>query len=157
MRATYAAAFALLLAGPALAQEEGKLSMSDVPPEAQAGARAAMPGVEFQEAQLDLDGGRATYELAAQMDGKNVEVDVLSTGEVVEVEREIDMNAVPQMVQKALEKHVSGFQPKMIEHSTRSDLATFYEFEGTDSEGQEIDVEISEDGGVVTIAQDMSA
>ena len=50
-----------------------------------------------------------------------------------------------------------AFQPKMVEHSTRSDLATYYEFEGTDGEGQEIDVEVSEDGGVVTIAQDMSA
>ncbi len=157
MRATYAAAFVLLLASPAFAQDEGEMSMSDVPPEAHAGAMAAMPGVEFQEVQLDLDGGQATYELSAQMDGKNVEVDVLSTGEVIEVEREISMEEVPQAVQDALNKHLSGFQPETIEHSTRTNLATMYEFEGTDSEGQAIDVEVSEDGGVVTIAQDIAA
>jgi uncharacterized membrane protein YkoI len=141
-------AAALGLAAPAFAQEENTVSMDEVPEAAMTAATENAPeGItEFESVQIDDDGGTETYEFAAtKEDGMGIEVDVLADGTLEEVEEEIAMEAVPQPVSATLESEASGFEPTYIEKSTRADGAIVYEFEGQ-LEGQEVDLEINEDG-----------
>ena len=144
---TSAAALALSL--PAFAQEENAISMDEVPEAALAAAQENAPeGItEFESVQIDDDGGTETYEFAAtKEDGMAIEVDVLADGTLEEIEEEVAMDAVPQPVSAALDGELPGFEPSFVEKSTREDGSLIvYEFEGQ-HEGQEIDVEIDEDG-----------
>lgn len=142
-------AAALGLAAPAFAQEENQLSMDEVPEAARTAAQENAPGgiTEFESVQLDDDGGTETYEFAAtKEDGMSIEVDVLADGTVEEIEEEVNMEAVPQQVSATLDQEVPDFQPTFIEKSTREDGSLIvYEFEGQ-HDGQEVDIEINEDG-----------
>ena len=140
--------------GTALAQDS--MSMDEVPPEARAAAQAAVPGTSFDSVGLDLDGGQATYEFAGTgEDGKAIEVDVLATGEVLEIEREIEMSEVPEAARTLLERYASGMQPEMVEESTHANFEVWYEFGGT-LDGSEIDAEVSADGTRIMIQDDQA-
>lgn len=146
-------AAALGLAAPALAQEEDSISMDEVPEAAMTAAQENAPeGItEFESVQLDGE----TYEFAAtKEDGTAVEVDVMADGTLDEIEEEVAMEAVPQPVAATLDAEAAGLQPTMIEKSTRADGAIVYEFEGQ-LDGQEVDIEINEDGSGFTNTADM--
>ena len=135
------------LATAALAQGGSQISMDEVPEVAMAAAQENAPaGVsEFESVQLDPDADTETYEFAATKDdGMAIEVDVLADGTLEEVEEEVGMEAVPQQVAATLDQEVPGLQPAFIEKSTRPG-GIVYEFEGQ-LEGQEVDIEINEDG-----------
>ena len=138
------------------AQAQDKMSMDEAPAEARAAARAAAPGMSFDSVGLDLDGGQATYEFAGKnADGMMVEVDVLADGQVLEIERQIDMSEVPSAVKTLLDRYAAGMEPSMVEQSTHANLEVWYEFGGT-LEGSEIDAEVSSDGKRILIQDDQA-
>ncbi len=140
------------------AKDEDAVTMKDVPVEAKAAAQAAGNGVVFEEVDIDLDNGTATYELAGKgPDGKTIEVDVMSDGTIEEVEQEISMDAVPDAVKKLLAKYMPNFKATKAEKSTRTNFEVFYEFDGTDAAGAELDIEVRSDGKVILIADDSAA
>ncbi len=156
LRTFFAASAVAVLTGPALAQDAPAVEMSDVPHAALAAARAIAGVTEFETVGLDLDNGVATYELAATMDGKAIEVDVLEDGMIEEVEYETEMDAVPEAVTALLNKYFPDMEPTLIERSVRHNFVTFYEFEGT-VDGAEMDVEVREDGKQIVIQDDLAA
>jgi hypothetical protein len=154
---TAAAATAIAMAGPAIAQEENEIAMEEIPAEAMDAAQGAADGIgcTFESAAMDDDGGTETIEISGTMeDGMECEVDVLADGTVEEVEEQIGMEMVPDAVASALDSEMSGFEPAYIEKSTRDDgSAVFYEFEGM-HDGTEVDVEVAEDGSGLTMVED---
>jgi len=157
LRIIMTASAALLMTVPAVAQEERQTSLEDVPSAALAAAMAAAGVEEFESVGLDLDGGIATYEFSwTDADGMSMEVDVTDSGEVLEVEREVTLDDVPEQVATLLRKYFPDMDPELIELSTRSNFETFYEFEGT-SNGEEIDVEVRADGHQIIIQDDPQA
>lgn len=148
------AAAAVGLAAPALAQEEATISMDEVPAAALEAAEANANGVAFTSVALDDDEGTETYEFSGEMEsGMMLEVDVLADGTIEEIEEEIEMSAVPEAVSTTLMENLEGFEPTTVEKSTREGDMVVYEFEGM-SDGQEIDVEINEDGSNYTMNED---
>ena len=147
---TTALALALVAPTLAFAQEENAVDMADVPPAAMEAASAeagklGLQDVQFASVSIDPDAGTETYEfLTTAASGKSLEIDVLADGTVEEVEEEIEMGDLPEPVLATLESELSGFEPSMVERSTRADKVVF-EFEGM-MDGREIDVEIDEDG-----------
>jgi len=73
-------------------------------------------------------------------DRKKMEVDVDHTGRVEEVEEVVERTAVPPAAMQALMRVLPKFEPTLIERSTRHNFEIYYEFEGKDSRGTEIDV-----------------
>ena len=143
---------AIALAWPALAQttgggDENAISMDEVPEAAMTAAQENAMGVEFESVQIDPDNETETYEFSGtKEDGMMLEVDVLADGTIEEIEEEIAMEALPQAVSATLDAEAAGLEPSFVEKSTRDDGATIvYELEGT-LDGQEVDVEINEDG-----------
>lgn len=157
---TSLAALAIALPAAAVAQqEENAVDMADVPQAAMEMATAeaeklGLSDVTFTSVTLDDDGGTDTYEfLTTAASGKSLEIDVLADGTVEEIEEEIEMGDLPEPVRATLDTELSGFEPSMIEKSTRPDKVV-YEFEGM-VDGQEIDAEIDEDGSNFMQAGDM--
>jgi hypothetical protein len=163
MRATLFGALALCVLLPNIAwsveaQDEDTITMKDVPAEAKAAAQAAANGMKFEKVGLDMDNGTATYELAGKgADGKMIEIDVLRDGTIEEVEQEISMDAVPEAVKKALAKFMPKFKADKFEKSTRTNFEVYYEFDGQDENGAELDIEIRSDGKQIIIADDSAA
>lgn len=160
MKTLMIAAAAFALAAPALAQEENEVSMDEVPEAAMQAALDNAPGgqTEFDSVAIDPDDDTETYEFAGTMEnGMGFEVDVLADGTVEEIEEEITMEEVPEEVTAALEENATGFEPSYIERSTREDGEMIvYEMEGM-MDGQEVDIEINEDGSNYTMNEDSAA
>lgn len=79
---------ALLATGCALFENEVEIPLSDVPPAAMAAAGQAVPGIEIEEAELESEDGQKVYELSGTANGKEYEIEVSGTGEILEVEEE---------------------------------------------------------------------
>ena len=153
---------AIALALPTFAQttgggDENAISMDEVPEAAMTAAQENAMGVEFETVQIDPDNETETYEFSGtKADGMMLEVDVLADGTIEEIEEEITMEEVPQAVSAALDSEASGLEPSFVEKSTREDGATIvYEFEGM-LDGQEVDIEINEDGSGFVNNSDMA-
>ena len=163
MRTLFLGAVALCALFPAIAwsveaKDEDSVSMNDVPAEVRAAAQAAANGTRLEKVDLDLDDGTATYELSGKgADGKMIEVDVLRDGRIEEVEQEITMDGVPEAVKKLMSKHMPNFKADKVEKSTRPNFEVYYEFDGQNGDGQELDVEIRSDGKRIIIQDDAAA
>jgi opacity protein-like surface antigen len=153
-----AAASAVAALGAAAAANAQSVEMGAVPDTVVAVAKAAAPGVEWSKAGVDVDADTLTpvYELTGTKGGKQVEVDVTPTGEVDEIETQVEMSAVPEAAQKLLKVYLPQFEATMVERSTRRHGQVFYEFSGR-HDGREIDVEVSEAGDVIMINDDAAA
>lgn len=163
MRSILFGAVALCALFPAIAwsaeaKDEDNVSMNDVPVEVRAAAQAAANGTKLDKVDLDLDDGTASYELSGKgADGKMIEVDVLHDGQIEEVEQEITMEAVPEAVKKLMTKHMPNFKADKVEKSTRQNFEVYYEFDGQNGDGMELDVEIRSDGKRIIIQDDAAA
>ena len=115
-----------------------------------------MPGAGWTKAGVDVATMTPVYEIAGTMGGKQVEVDVMATGEIDEVERQIEMSAMPQKAQALLKAYLPQFQPTLVEHSTRKGGRIVYELEGK-HDGRDIDVEVGEAGDIIMINDDAAA
>jgi hypothetical protein len=149
-----AAAMALVASGV----RAETISMDQVPAEARAAAMHAAGSVKLTEVGLDLNGGQATYEFTGKdTNDRQVEVDVLADGKILEIEHEIGQDELPQAVLDATKPYLPDFQPKFIERSIRTGqpVSIYYELEGAGPDGKEVDVEVYESGGLVTIQQDV--
>ena len=70
--------------------DEVEIPLSEVPANVLAAARAAVPGIVFEEAERETEDGRIVYELEGEANGKEYEIEVSADGTVLEVEEEDD-------------------------------------------------------------------
>ena len=153
---TAAAAIVLAATGGAAAQS-AKLEMNQVPPHVLAAARAAGVLTDVTGAGIEVESGKVIFEVRGGGPGGRVrEVDVFASGEIDEIEDEIQQADVPQSVMQALQRWLANFRPTKMERSERPVLggngATYliYEFEGQHG-GMEVDIEVSADGSRVVV------
>lgn len=95
---------ALLLPARTALAREVEVPLKDLPREVLDGAAKAVPKAKWLQATKDEDDGETTYEVAGYIPGKKnrlVTVELDADGEVVEVETEIDVEAVPSVVMSA--------------------------------------------------------
>lgn len=159
VRTMIAAAALVAGAGGALAQS-AKLDMNQVPPHVLAAARAAGALSNVTEVGVEVEGSRVIFEIKGPGPGGRVrEVDVFASGEIEEIEHEIQQADVPQPVTQALQRWMPNFRPTKMERSEHpvpgGNGATYsvYEFEGQHG-GVEVDVEVSADGDRLAIVDD---
>lgn len=154
------AALAVIVGAAAAQAQSAKLETNQVPPHIAAAARAAGGFEQVAEAGVEVEGGRLIFEIKGRTrEGRVREVDILASGEVEEIEDEIQQNEVPQPVMQALQRWMPNFRPTKTERSERpvpgGNGAVFliYEFEGQHG-GVEVDVEVAADGSRLMIVDD---
>ncbi len=73
---------------PAIADNEVEIPMNEVPELVLAAALNAMPGIKLSEAEYEMENGQQVYELEGELNGVEYEIEVSSTGEVLEIEED---------------------------------------------------------------------
>jgi len=118
--ATVVAALASVVGHGAAQAQSAKLEMNQVPPHIVAAARAAGGFEQISEAGVEVEGGRVIFELKGRTrEGRVREVDVLMSGEIEEIEEEIQQSDVPQPVMQAVQRWLPNFKPTKMERSVR--------------------------------------
>lgn len=136
------------------AGKEVVIEIDRVPENIMRTAQELMPEVKFKSANTEEEAdGLLVYEIQGLMnDGRHVEVDVSSDGDVEEIEIEFSKDLVPGAVMKAIEDKLPGFNPAYIEAShSASKKVIQYEFEG-DIGGKKMDIEVSADGRKIVVS-----
>ncbi|QGJ71014.1 Hypothetical protein PBC10988_27170 [Planctomycetales bacterium 10988] len=126
--------------------EESEMPLQEVPQEIRSAASQKVRNVEWTKAFTEHEDGQLVYELQGRdQDGRQIEVDITADAQILEVEREIELEDAPQQVQQALARQAEGFTVEFAERSERPE-SVWYEFEGRNAKGQQCDIEIHEDG-----------
>ena len=73
---------------PVIAGDEVEIPLADVPDAVLTAALDAMSGIELSEAELETERGEQVYEHEGTLDGVEYEIEVSSSGEVLEIEED---------------------------------------------------------------------
>ena len=114
------AVFGLSLAAPALANA--------CPPEATAAALKAHAGATVVACKQEVEDGKTLYEVKIkEKDGRSVELDVSTTGQILLTEEYVDVKDVPAAVMAAFVAKYPRAQATAAEKQTSSDGKVVYE------------------------------
>jgi len=122
-----------------------------VPVEVLAVAHAAMPDLNVSEAEYETRDGNEYYDVGGTLpDGSEWELDMTKVDgvwTVVETQRDIGMELVPEGVSNTLDTKFPGWHPERIIESDQGGGVVVYEFFGKTNEGEATKVEVKwEDG-----------
>jgi len=122
-----------------------------VPAEVLAAAHAAMPDLNIGEAEYETRDGNEYYDVGGTLpDGSEWELDMTKVDgvwTVVETQRDIGMELVPEGVSNTLDTKFPGWHPERIIESDQGSGVVVYEFFGKTNEGEATKVEVKwEDG-----------
>lgn len=130
---------------------EVTLALADVPAAIVKAAEAAVPGIVIEKAGRETDEGKTYYELSGRVSGSKVDVLVNPEGEVVEIERRLPMESVPEAVRAAAERKLPGFVADRAESSWKKDR-TCFELRGKVG-GKVYEIALSESGEVLEVEE----
>jgi uncharacterized membrane protein YkoI len=144
-----------LFTAAAPAANDGEVALSRVPAAVLKAAARAVPGARLSKAFISVEDGQRFYEIEGlDARGREVEVEVTTRGQVLQVETTIPMGQVPRVVLDALRAKARGVKVENAEAVTRDGRLVAYEFEGENAEGDDVEVTVTTDGRSVTIDVD---
>ena len=134
------------------------IDLDAVPAEVLAAARASQPELDVSEAEFETRDGNEYYDLGGTLpDGSELELDITKIDgvwTVVETQRDIELQATPEVVVSALHGKVPGWSPDRIIESDQGDGVVIYEFFGEDAEGEETKIEVKYEAGQAEVLVD---
>jgi uncharacterized membrane protein YkoI len=96
---------ALALAGTTILAQEKKVEMKDLPPAVQKAVDANLNGGTLKGLSTEKEAGKTVYEVETTVNGHTRDLLLDAKGNLIEVEEEVAMDAVPAAVKTALEAH----------------------------------------------------
>jgi hypothetical protein len=138
----------------------GKLdtNLAEVPQAVLAAAAAARPDLAISEAEYETRDGRKYYDVGGTLpDGSELELDMLLTPDgwqVVEIQRDIDLETAPPPVTKALAAHAPTWVPERIIESDQGDGVVIYEFFGPGDGTTQKKIEVKWQAGQAEVLTD---
>lgn len=119
---TAATKFALsVVFGAALAAAGGPgLALKDLPPAAQKTIREQTRGSRILKIDREERDGAMVYEVETQTQGRRRDLLVSSSGEVLEIEQEVEWNSVPPAAREALARKAAGGKIVKVEQVARN-------------------------------------
>lgn len=117
-----------------------------LPEEVLAVVKATRPDLEVSEAEYETRDGNEYYDVGGTLpDGSELELDMTRIDgqwTVVEFQRDIAMNLVPEAVADALAEGVPGWSPTRIIESDQGDGTIIYEFFAPADDGELVKHEV---------------
>jgi hypothetical protein len=127
--------FTVLLALAAVAAADKKLALTDLPPAVRKTVQEQANGAEIKNIGKETEHGVTQYEVETMRNGKHRDFNVDTKGNLIEVEEETTLDAVPAAVRVAIEKKVADGKLTMGETVTKGSQ-TFYEASYTGKNGR---------------------
>lgn len=110
----------MLIAGVSLAlASEKRVRLQDLPPAVQKAAASQTKGAAVHGYSRETENGQTMYEVETTAGGKSRDLLFDASGNVVEVEQQVDMAALPAAVQDGLQKAAGGAKIAKVESVTK--------------------------------------
>jgi len=121
-------------------------ALDAVPTEVLAVAMASKPELMVSQAEYETRDGNEYYDVGGTLpDGSELELDMTRVDgvwTVVEIQRDIGMDTLPENVSNTLGSKFPAWKPERIIESDQGDGVIVYEFFGEDDSGEAIKIEI---------------
>lgn len=140
-------------AGPLKLTGPDRATLAVLPPHLLSIVNRVMPRTgELRRVRTDRQGGQVIYRVERRIDGRDWELRLSATGEILRIEQELDQAALPAPVVTAANSAVPGYRvntedtPRLTERGGER----YYEVEVRQEGGrQEVDLRISADGRIL--------
>ena len=146
--------------------KESKVALDQVPKAVLGAVKAEFPKAEVEAAETGEDDGKKFFEVELKQDGRSIDVSCSADGTILEVEKEIAAEDLPEAVTKALTATYPGAKIEEAEEVTLFEDADdekeaddengddagdageelVYEVEIVTADGKNVEVEVSADG-----------
>lgn len=122
-----------------------KLTVKDLPPAVQKTVQDTLKGAEIKNIGKETEHGVTQYEVETMLNGKHRDFNVDLKGNLVVLEEETTIDAIPAAAKAGIEKKVAGGKLGMVEIMTKGSQ-TFYEAAYTSKDGKKHEVLVKPDG-----------
>jgi len=136
---------AALLAATLIAAET-KVKMESLPPAVQSAVKELTKNAELVGLSKEVEKGKTMYEVETKVNGKTRDLLLDSTGKVVEVEEEVDINSIPAAAKQAIEKKATGGKVKRVETVTKGSVVTYEA--AIQKNGKSSEIMVNADGSI---------
>lgn len=135
----------LALSGAAVAAGK-KLTLADLPAAAQKTVNDTLKGGEIKNIDKETEHGVAQFEIETMLNGKHRDFNVDTKGNLVALEEETTIDAIPAPAKDAIMKKVGTGKLTMVETLTKPGSETMYEAAITSKAGKKSEVLVKADG-----------
>ena len=137
----------ILAASPALGQEQ-KITAADLPVAVKRTADRQSKGATVVGYARETEHGRVVYEVELTVAGKSRDVTIGADGSVLEVEQQVDFDALPPAVRTALTKKAGTGKIVWVESLTKRGALVAYEA-GVLTDGRRSEVQVGPNGSAL--------
>lgn len=134
----------LFLAGTISAQEK-HLQKSDLPPAVQKTADEQSKGATVTGYKKELEGGKPVFEVKMTVNGHSKDATIDPSGNLVEIEEQIALDALPAAVREGLQKKAGAGTISKVESITKQGSIVAYEAKVLTA-GKKSEVQVGPDG-----------
>jgi hypothetical protein len=134
----------LVLVGSALAQER-KIKRSDLPAAVEKTVVEQSKGATIREFSEEKENGQTTYEAEMLVNGHSKDVQMDTNGAVIEIEEQVDLQAVSAEVRAGLQAKAGKGKITKVESITKKDKLVAYEARVVTG-GKKSEVQVGPDG-----------
>lgn len=143
----------LLLAPALVAAQEENVPVSKLPAAIVSAVNSRFPNTKISSAARETEDGKTFFEVTIRLNGKNVDVTAMQTGELTLIEREISRKDLPAAVQTLLDATYPKAKWNMVEDvstvSAKGETLSYYEVLLTDAKKEQWEVQVAPDGSKV--------
>jgi hypothetical protein len=134
----------VVLVGSAFAQEK-KIKRSELPAAVEKTVVEQSKGATIRGFSEEKENGQTTYEAEMLLNGHTKDVQIDSNGAVIEIEEQVDLQAVPAEVRAGLQAKAGKGKITKIESITKKDKLVAYEAQVV-TDGKKSEVQVGPDG-----------
>jgi hypothetical protein len=134
----------LVLVGSALAQEK-KIKRSDLPAAVEKTVVVQSKGATMRGFSEEQENGQTTYEAEMLVNGHSKDVQMDANGAVIEIEEQVDLQAVSAEVRAGLQAKAGKGKITKVESITKKDKLVAYEAKVV-TDGIKSEVQVGPDG-----------
>ena len=135
----------LVLLATSAASEEKKIKRSDLPAAVQATVTAQSQGSTVRGLSEEKENGQTYYEAELEVSGHTRDVLMDAQGNIVEVEEEVAVDALPAAVREGLQTKAGGGKLLKVESLTKHDKLVAYEARVI-MKGKKSEIQVGPDG-----------
>jgi hypothetical protein len=135
----------LVLLATSAASEEKKIKRSDLPAAVQATVTAQSQGATVRGFAEEKENGQTYYEAELEVSGHSKDVLIDGQGNIVEVEEEVAVDALPAAVRDGLQTKAAGGKLVKVESLTKQGKLVAYEAQVI-TQGKTSEIQVGPDG-----------
>ncbi|HEY2472415.1 MAG TPA: hypothetical protein VGI45_31810 [Terracidiphilus sp.] len=128
---------------------EKKISHSDLPLAVQKTAQEHSKGATVKSYSRDTENGQLEYEVEMTVDGHSKDVSIAPDGRVLEIEEQVQLNALPAKVQQALETKAEKGEITKVESIVKNGRLVAYEAQ-VSANGRHKEIQVGPEGNALS-------